>query len=92
MIIRECHSWVNNRFFPVKVLSLFLTVHYNGYLENDAEPFDSTRLRGPPQRMKLGGGNVYAVLWGVLPLYSSRDQLGLACLNVVTDSRERHAS
>ncbi|XP_065831205.1 inactive peptidyl-prolyl cis-trans isomerase FKBP6-like [Oscarella lobularis] len=33
-------------------------VHYNGYLENDAEPFDSTRLRGPPQRMKLGGGMI----------------------------------
>lgn len=29
-------------------------VHYNGYLEYQDEPFDSTRLRNRQQQMKLG--------------------------------------
>jgi len=39
-----------------------ITVHYNGFLEDLDEPFDSTRFRNKPLVFSLGKG---AVIWGL---------------------------
>jgi len=36
------------------IVSMFISVHYNGYLEYGDEPFDSTYLRRKPQSFNLG--------------------------------------
>ena len=33
-------------------------IHYNGYLEHNDEPFDSTRLRNKKQVVQLGRGQL----------------------------------
>ncbi|KAG8231936.1 hypothetical protein J437_LFUL011405, partial [Ladona fulva] len=35
-----------------------ITIHYNAYLEYGDEPFDSTNLRGGPQKYRLGSGSL----------------------------------
>lgn len=35
-----------------------VTIHYNAFLEKQAEPFDSSRLRNQPLRFNLGDGGV----------------------------------
>ena len=58
MCINENYSYINHIITTVSsYLSLFRfdsADHYNGYLEFNDEPFDSSRLRGRPDVGKLG--------------------------------------
>ncbi|PSN51301.1 hypothetical protein C0J52_05298 [Blattella germanica] len=39
-------------------LGAHVTIHYNAYVEYGDDPYDSTRLRDSPQRLKLNGGGM----------------------------------
>nr|XP_054749408.1 inactive peptidyl-prolyl cis-trans isomerase FKBP6-like [Lytechinus pictus] len=52
-------SYIKQGAGALPIQGMTLTVHYNCYVEYSDEPYDSTRLRNKPERIKLGKGDVF---------------------------------